>query len=110
METSSLRLTKENSKIIAPDVRPHKISQPKRFSSQNSLQTREIIAYKGSDLRYRGGRTFQNGVKFTGECFKDIVGMWKTYGMFRIKSKDKERQRLRWIRDEGAWENGGRRV
>lgn len=69
-----------------------------------------LLPTRASDLCYTGGRTFENCVKFTGEYFKDIVGMWKTYGMFRAKSEDKERERLRWIRDEQAWENGGRKV
>lgn len=65
---------------------------------------------RASHLQYIGGRAFENCAKFTGECFKNIMGIWKTYGIFNANSKDKERKRLRWIRDEQAWENEEKRV
>lgn len=65
---------------------------------------------RASHLQYTGGSTFENCVKFTGECFKDIMGIWRTYGKFSANSKDKERETLRWMRDEQAWENEEKRV
>lgn len=85
VEPVGLRLTKLNNKIIVPDVSPHSSSQPKRFSSRNSLQTRGLLPMRTSGLGYTGGRAFENCVKIYRRIFKDIVGILKTYGMFRAK-------------------------
>lgn len=69
----------------------------------------EGLSVRISDLWCTGGRTYENCVKLTGECFKDM-GMWKSYGMFRTKNKDKEKERLKQVWDEQAWENAGRRL
>lgn len=110
VEPAGLRLTKVNNKIIVPDVSPYNSSQPKKFSSWNSLQTRGLLPMKPSDLWRTGGRTFENCLEIYRRMFKDIVRILKTYGMFRAKCKDKERERLRWIKDKEAWEKGGRRI
>lgn len=62
------------------------------------------------DLGYTGGRTFENCVEIYRRIFKDVVGILKTSEMFRTKSKDEERERLRQMKDKEAWEKGGRRV
>lgn len=42
--------------------------------------------------------------------FKDIVGILKTYVIFRIKCNDTEGETLRQIKRKEAWEKGGRRA
>lgn len=61
------------------------------------------------DLAYTGGRTFENCVEIYRRIFKDVVGILKTSEMFRTKSKDEERERLRQMKDKEAWEKGDRR-
>lgn len=109
VEPAGLRLTKANNKIIAPDVSAHSSSQPKSFSSQSSLQTRGLLPMRTLDLWYTGGRAFENCVEIY-RMLMEILWILKTYGMFRAKHKGTEQERLRWIKEKEAWENGGRRV
>lgn len=109
VEPAGLRLTNVNSKIIVPDVSPHSSSQPKNFSSQSSLQTRVLLSMRTLDLCNTGGRAFENCVEIY-RMLKDVVGILKIYGMFRAKHKGTEQDRLRWIKEKEAWENGGRRI
>lgn len=43
------------------------------------------------------------------DAWKSILSSYKTYGLFRERTKAGKRERLRWIREEKVYENGEKR-